>query len=169
VNPLHTFDTSVARTPEVEMSNGRTILLAIRIGEASLGPGRTAAWLARDLGATVTVLYVAVELETVPAVSAGAGLDQEEVRQRIRGEARERADVLARHVLGDVPYDVMVGEGDVADEVAAVADRVGADLVVVGSQGRSAVRSVILGDTTRDILRRAHCPVVVVPPGVAEE
>jgi nucleotide-binding universal stress UspA family protein len=151
------------------MSDGRNILLAIRIGEASMGPGRTAAWLARDLGGKVTVLYVAVELETVPAVSAGAGLDQEEVRQRIREEAHERADVLARHVLGDVPYEVVVGEGDVADEVAAVADRVGADLVVVGSQGRSAVRSVILGDTTRDILRRAHCPVVVVPPGVAEE
>jgi nucleotide-binding universal stress UspA family protein len=151
------------------MSDGRTILLAIRIGEASIGPGRTAAWLARDLGVKVTVLYVAVELETVPAVSAGAGLDQEEVRQRITEEARERADVLARHVLGDVPYEVVVGEGDVADEVAAVAERVGASLVVVGSQGRSAVRSVILGDTTRDILRRSHCPVVVVPPGVGEE
>jgi nucleotide-binding universal stress UspA family protein len=151
------------------MPNGRNILLAVRIGEASVGPGRTAAWLARDLGAQVTVLYVAVELETVPAIAAGAGLDLEEVRQRIRAEARERADVLARQVLGDVRYDVVVGEGGVADEVAAVAARVGADLVVVGSQGRSAVRSVILGDTTRDILRRAQCPVVVVPPGVGEE
>lgn len=151
------------------MSHDRNILLAVRIGEASIGPGRTAAWLAKGLGVRVTVLYVAVELETVPAVSAGAGLDQEEVRERIRAEARERADVLARHVLGDVPYDVVVGEGDVADEIAAVAARAGSELVVVGSQGRSAVRSVILGDTTRDILRRSQCPVVVVPPGVGEE
>jgi nucleotide-binding universal stress UspA family protein len=151
------------------MSHDRNILLSVRIGEASMGPGRTAAWLARAMNARVTVLYVAVELETVPAVAAGAGLDPEEVRQRIVTEASERADFLAQHVLGDIPYDVVVGEGDVADEVAAVAARVGADLVVVGSQGRSAVRSVILGDTTRDILRRAHCPVVVVPPGVAEE
>jgi nucleotide-binding universal stress UspA family protein len=150
------------------MTRERSILLSVRIGEASMGPGHTAAWLARDLGAKVTVLYVAVELETVPAVAAGAGLDQEEVRERIVSEARERADVLARHVLGDLPYEVVVGDGDVADEVARVASEVGADLVVVGSQGRSAVRSVILGDTTRDILRRSHCPVVVVPPGVAE-
>lgn len=150
------------------MSHEHKILLAVRIGKASLGPARTAEWLARELGARVTILTVAVELQTAAAVAAGAGLDLDQVRDRMITDARERAMALGREVLGDLPYDVVVGEGDVAEEVAALADRVGADLVVAGSQGRSAVRSVILGDTARDILRRAHCPVVVVPPGVAE-
>ncbi len=150
------------------MSSERTILLAVRIGEASVRAARTAAWLAGDLGGKVIVLYVAVELETVPAVAAGAGLDHNEVRDRILTEARERAQTLARDVLGDTPHEVLVGEGDVAEEVTETATRIGADMVVVGSKGRSAVRSVILGDTTRDILRLAHCPVVVVPPKVAD-
>jgi nucleotide-binding universal stress UspA family protein len=151
------------------MAPEHTILLAVRIGEPSLGPARTAAWLARDLGASVTILNVAVELQTAAAVAAGAGLDLAEVRDRMVTDARERATALARDVMGDVPFQVVVAEGDVAEEVAATADRIGAALVVAGSQGRSAVRSVITGDTTRDILRRAHCPVVVVPPGVGED
>jgi nucleotide-binding universal stress UspA family protein len=151
------------------MDREHNILLAIRIGEASLGPIRTAGWLARELGGRVTILNVAVELQTAAAVAAGAGLDLDEVRDRMVTDARERAAALARQVLDDVPFDVVVAEGDVGEEVAAAADRLDADLVVAGSQGRSAVRSVILGDTTRDILRRAHCPVVVVPPGVGED
>jgi nucleotide-binding universal stress UspA family protein len=145
---------------------GRTILLAVRIGEASLAPARTAAWLARELGASVTILNVAVELQTAAAVAAGAGLDLEEVRDRMVRDARERAEELGREVLGDLPLEVRIVEGDVAHEVAAVADAIGADLVVAGSQGRSGIRSVILGDTTQAILRRSHVPVVVVPPGV---
>lgn len=150
------------------MSQGRSILLAVRIGPASTGPARTAAWLARAMDARVTVLNVAVELETAAAVAAGAGLNLGEVRERMFTEARDRAEALAREFMPDIPFEVVVVEGNVADEVAAAATRTGADLVVAGSQGRSAVRSVILGDTARDILRRSHCPVVVVPPGVGE-
>ncbi len=148
------------------MAHEHSILLAVRIGEASIGPARTAAWLARVMGARVIVLNVAVELETAAAVAAGAGLNLDQVRDRMFGEARERAEALARDILADVPYDVQVVEGNVADEVVAAATRTGAELVVAGSQGRSAVRSVILGDTTGEILRKSHCPVVVVPPGV---
>jgi len=150
------------------MAQGRTVLLAVRIGEASVRAARTAAWLGKALGARVSVLYVAAELETVAVVAAGAGLDQAEVRKRIEAEARDRADELVRDILGDLPYDVVIAEGDVAEGVTDAAASMGADLIVVGSRGRSAVRSIILGDTARDILRRAPCAVVVVPPGAAE-
>jgi nucleotide-binding universal stress UspA family protein len=151
------------------MTSHGSILLAIRTGAASRGPARTAAWLAQAMGARVTVVYVAQELETAPAVASGAGVDLDEVREKMRADARQRAAELAAELLGDGAFDVVVAEGDVAEEVAAAAERLGADLLVVGSQGRSTVRSVILGDTTQSILRRAHCPVVVVPPGVGED
>lgn len=148
------------------MASGRTILLAVRIGEASLAPARTAAWLARDMGARIVILNVAVELQTAAAVAAGAGLDLGEVRDRMIADAQDRAEELGRDVLGELPWEALIVEGDVAHEVANAVDRLDADLVVAGSRGRSGIRSVILGDTTQDILRRSHCPVVVVPPGV---
>ena len=42
-----------------------------------------------------------------------------------------------------------------------------ADLLVVGSRGRGAVRSLLLGSVALHCVTQAHCPVVVVHPAVA--
>lgn len=151
------------------MEPSTRILLAVRIGDASAGPGRTAAWLASRLGAHITVLYVATELRTVPEVEAATAISSHALRDRMIAEARERVDSWARDALEGIPYDVIIEEGDVAERVGTLAGQLDADLVVVGTEARGAIRGMILGDTTRDILRRSPCPVTVVPPGAEEE
>lgn len=147
------------------MDQPTRILLAVRVGDASAGPGRTAAWLASRLSAHVTLLYVATELRTVPEVEVATAISSHALRDRMIDEARERAEVWAHEALPDIPVEVTIEEGDVADRVASVAARVGANFVVVGTEARGAIRGMILGDTTREILRRSPCPVIVVPPG----
>jgi nucleotide-binding universal stress UspA family protein len=51
-------------------------------------------------------------------------------------------------------------EGDAGD--ALVSESAGADLVVVGSHGRSGVKAALLGSVSRHVIDRAACPVVVV-------
>lgn len=140
------------------------IVLAVRVGDPSQGPARRAAWLAKRLGAELTLVYVATELRGVSEVAVGAGISEEVVRSRMRTEATERARAWGRDALGDLPFDVVIEEGKVAERVAAVAVDLGADLIVAGSEARGVIEGMILGDTTRDILRRTPCPVVVVPP-----
>jgi len=147
----------------------RNILLAVRVGTASLAAGRTTAWLARELQGKITLLYVAEELRTVPEVALASALDEAAVRARILAEARERALILGAKALEGLPFSVVVAEGEVASEVARVALETGADLVVAGTRGRGAISSVVLGDTTRDILRASPCPVVVVPASLEDE
>ena len=55
-------------------------------------------------------------------------------------------------------------EGDVVDELAALDERE-IDLLVCGSRGYGPVRRVLLGGVSRRLIRRAACPVVVVPRG----
>ena len=52
--------------------------------------------------------------------------------------------------------------GDPVDEILAVAEAKDVDLVVVGSRGRGAVTSAILGSVSLDVVKRARCPVLVV-------
>jgi nucleotide-binding universal stress UspA family protein len=53
-------------------------------------------------------------------------------------------------------------DGDAADALEAEARE--ADLLVVGSRGRSGIASVLLGSVSRHVVDHARCPVVVVKP-----
>jgi nucleotide-binding universal stress UspA family protein len=54
--------------------------------------------------------------------------------------------------------------GGPAHAIAEIADSVGADLIVVGTRGRSPVSELILGSVPIRLLQLAHRPVLVVPP-----
>lgn len=51
-----------------------------------------------------------------------------------------------------------------ADEIAALAKELEADLIVVGTHGRRGVRRLVLGSVAESVVRLADCPVLVVRP-----
>jgi nucleotide-binding universal stress UspA family protein len=55
--------------------------------------------------------------------------------------------------------------GRVAAEIAAAAEEHRADLVVLGSRGRSDLGGLLLGSVGHDVLERVHCPVLLVRAG----
>ncbi len=151
------------------MERPTRVLLAVRVGTESSAPGRTATWLAKEMDAELILLYVATELETATFVSVEAGIKEETVRERMVEEARARAERWGGETLEGYPFRVHIGEGEVSHSVATSAEEFDVDLVVVGTESRSAIRDILLGDTTRNILRRTPCPVVVVPAREEED
>ena len=68
------------------------------------------------------------------------------------------ADALGEDA--STPVDRRLVEGDAGE--AIVAQSAEADLVVVGSHGRSGIRAALLGSVSRHVVDHAACPVVVV-------
>jgi nucleotide-binding universal stress UspA family protein len=66
----------------------------------------------------------------------------------------------ARHA--GVPAQAHEAQGDEAAEIDETAQRVGADLVVVGSHGHSAVGAALFGSVSRALVKRSRIPVTVV-------
>ena len=56
----------------------------------------------------------------------------------------------------------VLGEGPVADAILECAERVGADLIVMSTHGRSGVARWLLGSVAEKIVRGAHLPVLLV-------
>jgi nucleotide-binding universal stress UspA family protein len=52
-----------------------------------------------------------------------------------------------------------------ADAVLDSSERLGADLIVVGSRGRGAFLSIVLGSVSEEVVHHASCPVLVVRGG----
>jgi nucleotide-binding universal stress UspA family protein len=83
----------------------------------------------------------------------------EEIERR-RGFALDEAAALAAEHGVPVTFEVVAGVP--ADEIVAYADNHDVDLTVVGSRGRGAVASALLGSVSQAVLRESRRPVLVV-------
>lgn len=86
--------------------------------------------------------------------------------------ARERldeelAEVRTRVEAAGVEVDVRHPDSglDAAEDLLAVAEEVGADLIVIGLRRRTPVGKLILGSNAQRILLDASCPVLAVKSG----
>lgn len=85
---------------------------------------------------------------------------------RYAAEAIQQAALDAVHA--DLPpqieVDRVVTQGSPADALISASKT--ADLVVVGSHGRGPLGSFLFGSVSRTLIKRSHCPVVVLPPAM---
>jgi nucleotide-binding universal stress UspA family protein len=85
---------------------------------------------------------------------------QEEAERARRLLDREIQDLIAR-TGSSLPVAAETIEGRPADVLSAAART--ADLLVLGSHGHSRVRHTVLGSVSEECIRKAACPVVVIP------
>ena len=86
----------------------------------------------------------------------------------------EEIEELSRELLRKQSWRVKVAGGTVAGahlrmgevdlEIVALAEELGADLIVMGSRGLRGVRRTLMGSVSDSVVRHAHCPVLVVRP-----
>ena len=134
----------------------RRIILAVDGSEPSRRASEFAGRLALDTHSEVVVLHVretevtyagAFPLETPDA--AEEFVDTEVRRLKNQG-------VSARGEVVPALY------GRASRVILEIADTEGADMVVMGSRGRSDLAGLVLGSVTHKVIHLAHCPVLLV-------
>ncbi|MCU0764912.1 MAG: universal stress protein [Burkholderiaceae bacterium] len=143
------------------------VVAATDFSQASALALRRAARLAAAHGAVlhVTTVLPAGWLGQVRAWFAGADVqaDAEAIGQRLA----ESADALRQN--GRPAVHTQVLEGEARDEIAVLANRLQAHLLVVGAHGRSLVGETILGSTALTLLERCDVPILVVRNGADQD
>jgi nucleotide-binding universal stress UspA family protein len=131
-------------------------------GHAALAMARGLAGRAR---ARVRVMTVAPPLDLLVTGSLTDSL-LEDVR-RARHEAAAAVVRLGTEALPDDRFaDGQILSGRPADALAAASDDLA--LLVCGSRGYGPLHTLLLGGTSHALVRKAPCPVLVVPPGTTE-
>ena len=87
-----------------------------------------------------------------------------EVRELAEGQAHGRLtnEVEKLRGTGSRIAEAYARAGRPDAEIVAVAEEVGAGLVVVGSRGFGPLRRAVIGSVSHSVVRHAHCPVLVV-------
>ncbi|MEB3255918.1 MAG: universal stress protein [Synechococcaceae cyanobacterium] len=122
--------------------------------------------LARCSGARITLVHAQPRVP-LPVVGMGDMLDANTMEALIAASRRESDRLLeeARTITAgaDIPFSCERVESDLPHRVILeTAERLGCDLIVMGSHGRRGLQGLLLGSETQRVLLSAPCPVLVV-------
>jgi len=124
--------------------------------------------LARGLGADIEVLTVVPALDAVDPHTTLTPSDDAVAKTLDQLTASTRAALagpLAELEAAAHDVRVQVAHGGPVDAILARAHEIDPDYLVMGTAGRTGMRRALLGSVAEGVLRKAPCPVVVVPPG----
>jgi len=141
------------------------ILLPTDFSECSAEAAGVARSLAERFGSRIVVLHVLDEPATLDPMFRG-DIPLELLRTRMEQFARENMDsFLARHFSGFDRFDTILATGIPYREIIGNAREAAADLIVIGTHGRTGVEHVIFGSTAEKVVRMSPCPVLSVRQG----
>jgi nucleotide-binding universal stress UspA family protein len=149
------------------MATLQRILCPIDFSDCSAHALNYAVAIARATGASVTAFLVAPG--TAPTPMMGSPLYPPMVFSPDDLEQfRHEVDTFVTSQNAGASIDTVAVAGNPVPEIVGMSERLPADLLVMGTHGRSGFDRLMLGSVTEKVLRRAMCPVLTVPPRVPD-
>ncbi|MDH3453916.1 MAG: universal stress protein [Desulfuromonadales bacterium] len=154
----------------------QNILIATDLTPNCVFAFKHAVMLARESKAKVHLLHVVPEVDAgfrsyVSAVMGSGILEKFEAQheEEARAEIRKELEEFTKEELADHPEDfknivsIQVLHGHAVSHILQEAERLNADVIVMGTHGKGALQHTFLGSVTEKVLRRSKRPVFVVP------
>jgi nucleotide-binding universal stress UspA family protein len=146
----------------------KTVLAPIDFSNVSEHVIARAIELARATGARLVLLHVVApfpifgkNLElTVTGAELAAAAEKTAANKLVKLQRSLRDDGVTAHIVHV--------RGDPRECIIEQTERLTADYIVIGSHGHTAFYDLLVGSTTSGVLKRASCPVVIVPHGAIE-
>jgi nucleotide-binding universal stress UspA family protein len=143
----------------------KKILVGTDFSEPAVVAADAAADLALQSGGSLILLYV-VPLSTYVDFAEGLGQSsswdanvQATVTANAKAKLAREAERLSKR---GIKVTALTADGPPQIEIADVAARESADLVVVGSHGRTGLKRVLIGSVAEGVVRHCRCAVLVV-------
>ena len=145
------------------MTHLRTVLAATDLSAPARRAAARGALLAAENGARLALTHV-LSVRALESLHQLLAADPSGLHQRLLDEVRDEMDRLAAELHGryGVGAEVHLVVGAVLAEIAAHADAIDADLIVIGARGAAFMRELLLGSTAERVLRTLSRPVLVV-------
>lgn len=141
------------------------ILVPVDGSSTSLLAVSKAAEMAKVFGSSVTAVYV-VDPYPFTGVGADFAYGQAQYLSAATTEANTALEAVRKIMeAAGLPVNTVVGEGHAVHEgIVRVLESTGADLIIMGSNGRRGLEKLMLGSVTQRVLRSVHVPVLVIKP-----
>ena len=133
------------------------ILLAIDGSESAAAAAKTATELAQKTDSELHVLHVETD---IPNFMADVEIGSDRISQAARDLLQEQVQRIEAD--GGTVAETYLKAGNEAEEIVILSESLNVGLVVIGSRGQSNWKRAVMGSVSEDVVRHAHCPVMVV-------
>jgi nucleotide-binding universal stress UspA family protein len=141
----------------------RTILVPTDFSQCSLAGTEYAAFLAKNLHATLRLFHAMYPYTNYVFVDR-AGVRMSGLAEAMEETARQEMDALKQmDFLRDLTVQTEIRPGFAVDEICAAASDPDVDLVVTSTHGRTGLQHALIGSVAEHVVRYAERPVLVVP------
>lgn len=168
---------------EKPSADGAVVLAAVDFDPDVLGPEQeelnrkilSFASMVASFNSAQLHLFHAWDSPVAGFASLWSDMPEETEKQILDGEYAVRRDLMhacdleLRKMLGDDTYEFLAPHtrlihGTPEEHIPAYAEKIGADVVVMGTVGRTGIPGLIIGNTAEDVLQQLRCSIVAVKP-----
>ncbi len=136
------------------------ILIAVDSSEYSMNAAKKGLELSHQLNAKVALLYVVDTSKALGNIDAGVSAEQALII--LKKEAEQTLDELAAMYNGSSIMK-FIPEGIPSKDIIKTAEIWEADLIILGTHGRTGLQHLLVGSVAEHIIRHSKIPVMVVP------
>jgi len=141
----------------------RTILAPTDFSHHASRAARVARAVLGQRGEPVRVILLHAYHLPVEYTAYGAVPTSIDYMKDTGAEAQDNLDVMAAALAGDdLEVEALVVEGYAPEVIVEQAKELGADLITMGTHGRTGLRHLLLGSTAERVVQHAECPVLTV-------
>jgi nucleotide-binding universal stress UspA family protein len=151
----------------VSPENIRRILIAVEDSPYSEQAVNYGVLLAKNLDSKITLVHVD-EIPMSSPYSADPLLNESPVMipelMQLQEEASQALFKKIQDKYADiVQFTTLTKIGRAQDEILAVAEECKADMIILGTHGRTGFDHFISGSVSQSVARKAKCPVLIIP------
>ena len=145
------------------MASVQKILCAVDFSEGSPRVAEYAATLAQATGAEIICVYIAPSLAEYVGFNVPQAALDTFVGDVVASAGSTMDDFVAEHFKA-LPARGLVLAGYPAEEILAAAEEHQADMIVMGTHGRTGIDRIIFGSVAEKVVKSALCPVLTIKP-----
>ena len=141
----------------------KTFLLPVDFSGVTACAVKKAVELALPLQAELVLLHVAQPEPEFVGYEVGPASVRHAVARELSAEHRELQGLEKSVREQGVPVKALLIQGYVVEKILAEAQRLSADMIILGSHGHGGLHHLLMGSVAEGVLRKSPCPVLLVP------
>ncbi|HKJ64324.1 MAG TPA: universal stress protein [Desulfopila sp.] len=139
----------------------KTIIVPVDLEEHTEKIVEYSAYMAEKLSAEFTIVHVVEPFRAIGDLELGTATVKEYNQTRLK-----HSEDFLKKLVQEYPSckNTVVISGEIVEEILDYAKKHEASLIIIGTHGTKGIEKLLLGSVAERVLKRAHCPTLIMNP-----